>query len=88
MVSAVNPLAVELLRRCEKLTPRLCMLLGRMMVGGLFGHRELDIDPRDIDLRLAAEDLGVGDPFFDTVLERPELRRFEFLRVWILNELP
>lgn len=54
------------------------------MTGGLLGHRELDIDPRDIDLRLAAEDLGAGDP----VLERPELRRFELLRVWILNELP
>lgn len=84
----MKALAVELLLRCVKLTPRLAMLLGRTMTGGLLGHCELTREEREIELRFAAEDLSAGELFFDRLPDMLELRCFEFLSVWILSELP
>ena len=76
-VSFVHALAVELLRKWEKLTPRFAALPGRTMMGGLLGQCELAKEERDVDRRRAASARCEVVPFLDTFPERPELRRVE-----------
>ena len=44
-----SALVVELLRRCEKSTARLCFAEGFMAIGGLLGNMELAKEARDMD---------------------------------------
>ena len=57
LLFAVNPLAFDCLRRCEKFTVRLCGFDLRTPGGGLLGNKELPKELRDMDLRLKPLDL-------------------------------
>ena len=56
LASLVLALVIEARRRCEKLTPRFPMLLGRTITGGLLGQCELVMDDREKDLPFAIKD--------------------------------
>ena len=56
LASIVLALVIEARRKCEKLTPRLPMLLGRNITGGLLGQCELVMDDREKDLPFSVKD--------------------------------